>query len=130
MENKESNDCYDMPIARPRTGKVQERMARLPPKRGNVKREIFASMAESILHALKKSGTTCLKIVRYAMAVFSCKIGCPEKANSIHCAVDRWESCGHELEAKNGSESVQGFTVKGGHDPVMLTANKVVVTVP
>jgi len=100
MENKLSDDYYGVVVARPGTGRVQEMMGRHPPKRGNIKREIFASMAASILHALKKIGTTWVKIIRYAMPASACKICCPGKATSTPLHWIYWESCGHELETR------------------------------
>lgn len=51
--------------------KARGRAERIPPKRGSIKAQIFASMARSILRALKKIETTLAEMIHYAMADFS-----------------------------------------------------------
>lgn len=75
-------------MANPGTGRAQVRRFRLPPARGNIKREIFSSMAALILHALKRIEISLVKLVHCAMAAFSCKICCPGKATSTASALD------------------------------------------
>lgn len=53
-------------------GKARERTGGFPPKRGSIKAKIFASMAASLLHALKRIGATLAEIIHSANAAF-CK---------------------------------------------------------
>jgi hypothetical protein len=61
---------------------------RLLPKRGNIKRQILASVAASILDALKRIGTTLAEIIHYAMAASSCDNFSPGKVTTIASAMD------------------------------------------
>jgi hypothetical protein len=67
MENKLYGDSYCVfmtePVSGTGTGRAQGRMARLPPERGNIKREIFASIAAPILASLKRMGTILAKSI-------------------------------------------------------------------
>jgi len=78
MKSKQSGNYYYVATG---TG-------RLPLKRGNIKRQIFAAMAASILDALKKIGTNLAEIIHYAMVVSSRDICCPGKATSTASAMD------------------------------------------
>lgn len=65
MKSKQSGDYYYVAMGRPANGRaeVQGKMARPLPKRGSIKRKIFASMAAPILEALKRMGTTLPKVI-------------------------------------------------------------------
>lgn len=92
MKSKQSGDYYYVAMGGPANcrAEVQGKMARPLPKRGSIKRKIFASMAALILDALKRMGTggpqkdgdNFAQSHSYMMAS-SCKICCPVKSTSL-----------------------------------------------
>jgi hypothetical protein len=63
--------------------KARGRAGRFPPKRGSIKGQIFASMAASVRHALKRIGTTLAEIIHHSNAALFCKYLQPWKGH-IH----------------------------------------------
>nr|ABR18387.1 unknown [Picea sitchensis] len=88
MEGKYWGDCYYEAIAEPHTGtsRAQRRTTRPPPKRGSIKRAIFAE----ILDALQRIGTTLAEILDTVkrMAASACKMCSPGKAKPSASAID------------------------------------------
>jgi len=85
MEYEQIGNYYVL-MAEPVTDRPRERMVRLPPKRGNIKRQIFAAVVASILaspNALKKMGTALAKIIPS-----SCNTCCPEKIYPTTSGID------------------------------------------